>query len=99
MLWAGSRILNMFSHWYCNGIVLVWYSIVWYGMVWYGMPDDTASVFDTIIGLQRQLNCLNDFCKEYKLVVNTDKTKIMVFKNGGQLSRHEHWHYSGKLVK
>jgi hypothetical protein len=23
----------------------------------------------------------------------------MVFKNGGQLSKHEHWHYSGKDIE
>ena len=40
-------------------------------------------------GLQHQLNCLQTFCDINKLSVNIDKTKVLVFKNGGSLSRKE----------
>jgi len=32
--------------------------------------------------LQEQLNGLREFCKNYGLKVNTDKTKVMVFWSG-----------------
>ena len=41
--------------------------------------DDVALVADTVVGLQRQLNTLNTFCKKIKLKVNTSKTKVLVF--------------------
>jgi len=55
--------------------------------------DDLALIADTVLELQRQLNILSDFCLQYKLKVNEDKTKVVVFKNGGVLSRNEKWHY------
>ena len=30
--------------------------------------------------------------------VNEDKTKVMVFRKGRHLGKHEKWHYSGKSV-
>ena len=55
--------------------------------------DDLALMADTIAELQRQLNVLSDFCYTYKLKVNENKTKVVVFKNGAVLSKHERWHY------
>jgi hypothetical protein len=42
--------------------------------------DDIALIADTIIGLQKQLNLLCQFCTKSKLIVNIDKTKVLVFK-------------------
>ena len=55
--------------------------------------DDIALISDTVKGLQKQLNTLNTFCSRNKLTVNIDKTKIVVFKKGGNLARREKWHY------
>ena len=57
--------------------------------------DDIAYISDTIIGLQRQLNLLANFCDRFKLRVNKLKTKVLVFKNGGILSHMEKWYYKG----
>ena len=56
--------------------------------------DDLALLSDTVVGLQRQLNILYEFCDKNKLKVNEAKTKVVVFKNGGILSRHEAWTYN-----
>ena len=56
--------------------------------------DDIALISDTVRGLQMQLNLLYSFADEYKLTVNEQNTKIVVFKNGGTLARTERWHYS-----
>lgn len=55
--------------------------------------DDVALLADTVNGLQRQLNTLERFSDNNNLHVNTEKTKILVFKRGGQLSRREKWFY------
>ncbi len=41
--------------------------------------DDTILISDTQRGLQHQLNCLNNYCKLWKLNVNETKTKVIVF--------------------
>ena len=61
--------------------------------------DDVALLSDTISGLQKQLNALNDFCAESKLKVNISKTKILVFRKGGVLSRREKWHFNGSRLE
>ena len=61
--------------------------------------DDLALISDSIIGLQRLLNILHNFCVVRDLVVNTVKTKVVVFKNGGLLSRNEVWSYAGKALE
>ena len=53
--------------------------------------DDVVLISDTVIGLQNQLDVLlRESCK-LGLTVNTAKTKIVVFRNGGFLAEHEKW--------
>ena len=55
--------------------------------------DDVILLADTIIGLQRQLSILEcDFCDDYHVEVNTVKTKVLVFRNGGNLARRKNGH-------
>ena len=61
--------------------------------------DDIALISDTISGLQKQLDILLKYCKEYKMIVNIIKTKVMVFRRGGMLSRREKWKYNGKILE
>lgn len=61
--------------------------------------DDVAIFSDSVIGLQRLLNNLSIYCDKWKMTVNLDKTKIVVFKNGGHLSKHEKWYYKGNRVE
>ena len=35
------------------------------------------------------------FCQVKDLIVNTIKTKVMVYKNGGILAKTERWTYGG----
>lgn len=41
---------------------------------------------------------LKYYCSDYKMVVNIIKTKVMVFRRGGILSRKEKWWYDGKVL-
>ena len=45
--------------------------------------DDIVIFSNTSDGLQRGLNVLSDYCNKWKLTVIVDKTKIMVFRKGG----------------
>ena len=49
--------------------------------------DDIVLVGETIIQLQRKINILEKFCSKYGMEVNVDKTKVMVFRNGGKTEK------------
>ena len=61
--------------------------------------DDISSMSDNSIQLQRQINCIAVFCYKVKLKVNIDKTKIVVFRNGGSLRKYEKWHFKNVLLE
>jgi hypothetical protein len=45
----------------------------------------------TSIGMQRTINGIKEYCEEWKLKINTNETKVVVFKKGGKLSKYENW--------
>ncbi|MEW8546755.1 MAG: reverse transcriptase family protein, partial [Candidatus Thiodiazotropha sp.] len=61
--------------------------------------DDIANCADTVISLQSQLNLVESFCARTGMRVNLNKTKIIVFRNGGFLRRNEKWFYQGQRVE
>ena len=61
--------------------------------------DDLSLFSDNVIGLQRLLNCLEQFCSKWGLAVNLNKTKIVVFRNGGYLRQSEEWFYKGEKME
>jgi hypothetical protein len=60
--------------------------------------DDVALLATTPIGLQNQLRVLENCCEELKLQVNIEKTKIMVFRKGGILGKHDVWYYDNEKI-
>ena len=53
--------------------------------------DDLALLSCSPHGLQAQLDCVPRLCMELGLKINTEKSKIMVFRKGGFLGRYEKW--------
>lgn len=47
--------------------------------------DDIVIFSDSPEGLQKGLDILYDYCKKWKLSVNIDKSKIMIFRKGGRI--------------
>ena len=56
--------------------------------------DDISCVSDTVRRLQEQINQLSKFCDKWGMKVNLDKSKIIVFRNGGPLKTAERWTYN-----
>lgn len=50
-------------------------------------------------GLQRGLDILFEKCKKCKLIVNTDKTKTMIFRKGGSIPRNTNFTFDGKNIE
>jgi hypothetical protein len=61
--------------------------------------DDLAFASFTINGLQKAVDQVTSYCKEWSLKCNLNKTKIVVFKKGGKLKRGESWYASGHKIE
>ena len=59
--------------------------------------DDAVILADMEQGLQEGLNCLYEYCNRWKLKINTDKTKIIVFRKGNRLHR-KIWKYGDAVL-
>ena len=44
------------------------------------------------------LDVLHDYCAKCRLIINTEKTKVMVCRKGGILSKDDHWFYGNKRL-
>ena len=61
--------------------------------------DDIVIFSNTMEGLQRGLDVLAQYCEKWKLTVNTDETKIMVFRKGGNLPRNLSFNFQGRNIE
>ena len=61
--------------------------------------DDMVIFSDTKEGLQEGLNNLHDYCSAWGLTLNATKTKVVVFRKGGRLSRNCVFEYGRKNIE
>ena len=57
--------------------------------------NDITIFAETAQGLQKGLDILKEYCTKWKLTVSIEKSKIMVFRKGGQLPRNLKFYYDG----
>ena len=60
--------------------------------------DDIVIFGNTPEELQNNLNILSEYCTRWRLVVNTVKTKVMIFKKGGANPRNLEFTYNGNAI-
>ena len=60
--------------------------------------DDVSSFSDTVVQLQRQIDSIAEFSQSVGMKINIDKSKIIVFRNGGVVRRNEKWFYNSKKI-
>ena len=60
--------------------------------------DDITVFAESPEGLQNGLDILKEYCSKWKLRVNIEKSKIMVFRKGGQLPRNLKFYYDGSIL-
>jgi hypothetical protein len=61
--------------------------------------DDLVLLGDQPGRVQRLLNVLSEYCNKWGLKVNLDKTRAMIFRNGGIISRHEKFYLNGVEIE
>ena len=52
-----------------------------------------------VLDYRKSLNLLFDYCQRWKLVVNTSKTKIRIFRKGSCLSQGLNFYYNNILIE
>jgi hypothetical protein len=60
--------------------------------------DDVGIISTSIMGLRRMLQAANQFCLDFGMEVNVQKTKIVVFKRTSITARGEYWTYNGEQI-
>jgi hypothetical protein len=45
------------------------------------------------------VNSIKEYCEEWKLKININKTKIVVFKKRGKLSKYKNWKLGGEEIE
>ena len=61
--------------------------------------DDLVLFSETVNGLQQMLDCFFEYSQKWGMEVNIEKSKVMVFRNGGKISNADKLYYDGKLVE
>jgi hypothetical protein len=61
--------------------------------------DDLAVASFTCYGLQKKIERVDQYCKDWNLRCNLSKCKIMVFKKGGKWKAAERWNVNGQNIE
>lgn len=61
--------------------------------------DDLVILGSSKIDLQKKINALRDYCSLNLLQVNIQKTKVIVFRRGGKLSKHDNFFYDDSRLE
>lgn len=61
--------------------------------------DDIVIFANTEGDLQNGFDILSAYCNRWKLIVNVNKTKVMVFHRGGNINQNTVFNYDGKRIE
>lgn len=61
--------------------------------------DDIAVVAESASELEKVLRTLERYMEKNKLIINTQKSKVMIFRNGGKSGKGEEWKLNGEKVE
>ena len=67
--------------------------------VFFMYADDLVLFSETVNGLQQMLDCLFEYSQEWGMEGNIEKSKVMVFTNGGKINNADKLYYDGNLVE
>ena len=55
--------------------------------------DDIIILDSSVVGLQKRLDKLSTYCDKWQLLVNSDKSKVIIFRKGGRLRKYEKFYF------
>ncbi|XP_075150847.1 uncharacterized protein LOC142224955 [Haematobia irritans] len=61
--------------------------------------DDIVLLAEDRTVLQEMIHNLEMYCSQWNMVVNLEKSKIMVFRNGGRIAKEDKWTYLNRDIE
>ena len=61
--------------------------------------DDIVTFANSADELQYNLDILGEYCKQWKLKVNINKTKVLIFRKGGRVPRNLEFLYDDATIE
>ncbi|KAI5739248.1 hypothetical protein M8J77_016856 [Diaphorina citri] len=61
--------------------------------------DDLILMGSSPVDLQKKLTLLFSYCQENKMLVNESKSKVVIFRRGGRISRFDVFHYGDRRLE
>ena len=61
--------------------------------------DDTVIISENRQDLQLGLDIVENYCNKWKIILNIEKTKIVIFRKGGKLSMNDKWFYNRSQIE
>ncbi|KAI5717270.1 hypothetical protein M8J77_003059 [Diaphorina citri] len=61
--------------------------------------DDLILMGSSPVDLQKKLTLLFSYCQENKMQVNESKSKVVIFRRGGRISRFDVFHYGDRRLE
>jgi Reverse transcriptase (RNA-dependent DNA polymerase). len=61
--------------------------------------DDLIIFGSSKTDLQQKLNILQDYCQQNKMMVNVEKSKVVIFRRGGRLAATDNFTYNGQNME
>ena len=61
--------------------------------------DDIVLIADSVFELQKKLDILYEVAVKLGLVVNMDKSRVVVFRKGGHRDGHDRWHIGNTILE
>ena len=65
---------------------------------WAPYITDQHVTYETRENLQVGLDILYDYCDRWKLTINTEKTSIIIFRKGGNVTQHDHLFFGDRRL-
>lgn len=90
-------INDLEDEFYLNGIEGIDIGMIRILLLMYA--DDIAILATSAENLQKGLDTLYNYCQRWKLTVNTNKTKIMIFRKGGRLPTNLKFYYNNSEIE
>ncbi|KAI5717529.1 hypothetical protein M8J77_007453 [Diaphorina citri] len=61
--------------------------------------DDLIIFGSSKTDLQQKLNILQDYCQQNRMMVNVEKSKVVIFRRGGRLAATDNFTYNGQNME
>lgn len=74
-------------------------NVGWVIIKFLAFADDIVLLAQDRLTLQRMINEFERYCQKWDLVVNLDKSKVVISRNGGKPARREKYYFNNQRIE